>query len=407
MKIDYEKYDFSRSDLRNFLLLLSKEFKKRGLVPIPDGLILKKPQQVTVEHGNTSIDLVGIPFKKVFGRTKIFYYRIKLSEFADAYRVQLGTARFPIRMTINPNDEEMLENVKTILSKRTGVGKDHFVLTLKSKTENLQIFKFKFVIKPTEFTTEDEGLCLINDVEALIYVAEPNIKIQNGVAILGLEDQLTSNTLLSSNVLYESNEDRVEFHSTDGDYPSELRLGNLTYTPIYPGVIVNKQLRKTEGSRITGLITDDIKNFSVPGSASFSGGISNLSNDGTNFLFDIESGREALFSFNGSNGKKYIEHLKSNDQEVSNKTPIILDGLFSNTLSSAAPNSYIEVVTRKTSIISKEFSNTLSNNSLLESNSYSENVTQNRYSIKSLNINPVLISSNKLETSNSILIKTK
>ena len=114
-----------------------------------------------------------------------------------------------------------------------------------------------------------------------------------------------------------------------------------------------------------------------------------------------------LFSFNGSNGKKYIEHLKSNDQEISNKTPTILDGLFSNTLSSAAPNSYIEVVTRKTSIISKEFSNTLSNNSLLESNSYSENVTQNRYSIKSLNINPVLISSNKLETSNSILIKTK
>ena len=199
---------------------------------------------------------------------------------------------------------------------------------------------------------------------------------------------------MSSNVLYESNEDRVEFHSTDGDYPSELRLGNLTYTPIYPRVIVNKQLRKTEGSRITGLITDDIKNFSVPGSASFSGDISNLSNDGTNFLFDIESGREALFSFNGSNGKKYIEHLKSNDQEISNKTPTILDGLFSNTLSSAAPNSYIEVVTRKTSIISKEFSNTLSNNSLLESNSYSENVTQNRYSVKSLNINPDIFISN-------------
>ena len=103
-----------------------KNSKKRGLVLIPDGLILKKPQQVTVEHGNTSIDLVGIPFKKgIWQNKKYFYYRIKLSEFADAYRVQLGTARFPIRMTINPNDEEMLENVKTILSKRTGVGKDH------------------------------------------------------------------------------------------------------------------------------------------------------------------------------------------------------------------------------------------------------------------------------------------
>ena len=138
----YKQYNFQYSDLRNFLILLASEFKRRDLELIPDGLILKEPRAVDTEWGNTSVDLIGIPFKHVFGRTTVNYYRIKLSDFAREYRLQMGTPIFPMRLKRSEDQVAMEAAVASALEARIGISKLRFIVERVSRTEQLDTFSF-------------------------------------------------------------------------------------------------------------------------------------------------------------------------------------------------------------------------------------------------------------------------
>ena len=188
--------DWKKTDSENFSELLAQGFAERSMEYLPGGLVLKKPIPVEDKYGSSEIQVIGIPFKNVFGQTKFRYHRIKLSEFEAIYKQILGDELSPIRMDISGDDDDaVLEKTKDNLSKRLAILPQRFVLELVEKKmkapEKPQYkYKFYFSIPETDFTDKNNGLSIINDKDVFIYVENPNIKIENGHGSIEIDDAL-------------------------------------------------------------------------------------------------------------------------------------------------------------------------------------------------------------------------
>lgn len=226
-KANYRVYNFRTSDLRNFLSLISEEFKKRNMELIPDGLILKKPRDNHTDYGNTSIDVIGIPFKRVFGRTTLNYYRIKLSEFERKFAIQLGNINAPIRLKRPSDNEQFRLRVLKALSDRTGIPESLIVLKPEEIDASPSRFSFKFKIPVTDFTTEDEGLCLVNDKVIDIYVADPSVELHNNAAVIKHEDNIGIIGYTSSFSSFSNSADLKDVYSTNDLFPEEYKIKNI------------------------------------------------------------------------------------------------------------------------------------------------------------------------------------
>lgn len=325
----YKQYNFQHSDLRNFLILLASEFKRRDLELIPDGLILKEPRAVDTEWGNTSIDLIGIPFKHVFGRTTVHYYRIKLSEFAMEYRVQMGTPIFPIRLKRTENQAEMEEAVKTTLEARIGISKLRFAVERVSRTEQLDTFSFKFNIEPTEFTTADNGFCLINDDIQYVYVTDPNVKIQNGVAKVELEDKLSVFSVTNSSLSFINTSSAKRLTSKEEGYPEEFKISTIVRREWFPKAITNEVIFEGFGSvlnvTVPQFIMDSVSRIEVPSDASI---------DGNSIVMHIENGEERPIIFYTKYGKEFVFFLDSGAAKYTG--PNVIEPITINTSSNSS-----------------------------------------------------------------------
>lgn len=306
MSTVYKKYNFNTTDMRNFLIMLAEEFQKRGKELIPDGLILKHPKPFDNGFNNTYIDIIGIPFKKVYGRTRLYYRRIKLSEFADRYRVQLGTATFPIRLKKSDNEEVMKQRVKSEISKRTGVPHERFIIEKIADTNNLLTYSFKFEIQETEFSSKDSGLSLVNDKPVTIYVAEPNVEIQAGYVKIPAESIITQNPINSTLGIFLKPEDIRNITSLSELYPKQLKLADKRFTEIIPSPIENKVYKNGIAALFEATIPDDVlslmKNISVTAK--------DHAISGNKLKLTVRSGVTEYFRFEDQSGKQYSELIE-------------------------------------------------------------------------------------------------
>lgn len=355
----YKQYNFQHSDLRNFLILLASEFKKRDLELIPDGLILKEPRAIDTEWGNTSVDLIGIPFKHVFGRTTVHYYRIKLSEFAMEYRVQMGTPIFPMRLKRTENQAEMEEAVKTALEARIGISKLRFAVERVSRTEQLDTFSFKFNIEPTEFTTADNGFCLINDDIQYVYVTDPSVRIQNGVAKVELEDKLSVFSVTNSSLSFINTSSAKRLTSKEEGYPEEFKISTIVRREWFPKAITNEVIFEGFGSvlnvTVPQFIMDSVSRIEVPSDASI---------DGNSIVMHIENGEERPIIFYTKYGKEFVFFLDSGAAKYTG--PNVIEPISVNTSSNSSSGVSIrkyEVTVRKIRLIEDLYTSTAADSS--------------------------------------------
>ena len=343
----YKQYNFQHSDLRNFLILLASEFKRRDLELIPDGLILKEPRAIDTEWGNTSVDLIGIPFKHVFGRTTVNYYRIKLSDFAREYRIQMGTPIFPIRLKRSEDQVAMEAAVASALEARIGISKLRFIVERISRTEQLDTFSFKFKIEPTEFTTEDNGFCLINDEVQFVYATDPNVKIQNGIAKIELEDKISVTSVTNSSLSFINTNAKKKVSSKESGYPEEFRIPTIIRNEWFPKAISNEVIFEGFGSilniTIPQFIMDSVSRIEVPSDASL---------NGDRLTMHIENGEERPIVFYTKYGKEYTLFLDSGAAKYSG--PNVIEPISINTSSNSSSRISIrkyEVTVKKIRLI--------------------------------------------------------
>lgn len=269
--------DWKKTDVENFSELMARGFADRNMEYLPGGLVLKKPIQVEDVHGSSEIQVIGIPFKNVFGKTKFRYNRVKLSEFEYLNKQLMGDEFTPIRLKEVDNEETVLEETKKVLSKRLSILPQRFVLELiekqvKDSGDPKYKYKFYFNIPETDFTDKANGLSIINDKDVFVYVEKTNIKIENGQAIVIIEDMAESQKETSAGLV--SND---PYSSYSKILPAEYRLINTTVGEDFGAKPKNEILFKSPGGRFRGQISDDLKadltEISVTGNSTYNNGI--------------------------------------------------------------------------------------------------------------------------------------
>lgn len=268
--------DWKKTDVENFSELMARGFADRNMEYLPGGLVLKKPIQVEDVHGSSEIQVIGIPFKNVFGKTKFRYNRVKLSEFEYLNKQLMGDEFTPIRLKEVDNEETVLEETKKVLSKRLSILPQRFVLELiekqvKDSGDPKYKYKFYFNIPETDFTDKANGLSIINDKDVFVYVEKTNIKIENGQAIVIIEDMAESQKETSAGLV--SND---PYSSYSKILPAEYRLINTTVGEDFGAKPKNEILFKSPGGRFRGQISDDLKadltEISVTGNSTYNNG---------------------------------------------------------------------------------------------------------------------------------------
>lgn len=269
--------DWKKTDSENFSELMAQGFADRNMEYLPGGLVLKKPVLVEDELGSSEIQVIGIPFKNVFGKTKFRYNRVKLSDFEDANRRLIGDKISPIRLKEMKDDESVLTETKKVLSKRLSILPQRFILELVDKGltdsgDPRYKYKFYFDIPETDFTDKANGLSIINDKDVFVYVEKTNIKIENGQAILSIDD--TTESLGESVSGLVSND---PYSSYSKILPAEYRLINTTVGEDFGAKPKNEILFKSPGGRFRGQISEDLKadltEISVTGNSTYNNGI--------------------------------------------------------------------------------------------------------------------------------------
>lgn len=269
--------DWKKTDSENFSELMAQGFADRNMEYLPGGLVLKKPILVEDEHGSSEIQVIGIPFKNVFGKTKFRYNRIRLSDFEYDNKQLIGDKISPIRLKELNDDESVLVETKKVLSKRLSILPQRFVLELiekelKDSGEPRYKYKFYFNIPETDFTDKENGLSIINDKDVFVYVEKTNIKIENGQAILSIDDIAESLRESSSGLVVND-----PYGSYSKILPAEYRLINTTVGEDFGSKPKNEILFKSPGGRFRGQISDDLKadltEISVTGNSTYNNGI--------------------------------------------------------------------------------------------------------------------------------------
>lgn len=267
--------DWKKTDSENFSDLLAKGFADRNMEYLPGGLVLKKPTFVEDPLGTSQIQVIGIPFQNVFGSTKFRYFRVKLSEFERIYRQLLGSETSPIRMRFKPTDQGVLEDTKTVLSKRLSILPQRFILELSEKKQkdpdnpdSIQyVFKFYFSIPETDYQDKTHGLSIINDKDVFIYVEKPNIIVENGRGIIPIDDKLESHQSHTTALIGQS------FSNFSSLIPTEYKLENVAIGEDFGIEPVNQILWKSPGGKLTGNIPqrlkDDLLKMSITGDSSY------------------------------------------------------------------------------------------------------------------------------------------
>lgn len=269
--------DWKKTDSENFSELMAQGFADRNMEYLPGGLVLKKPILVEDELGSSEIQVIGIPFKNVFGKTKFRYNRVKLSEFEDANKQFMGDKISPIRLKEMNDDESVLTETKKVLSKRLSILPQRFILELVEKGltnsgDPRYKYKFYFDIPETDFTDKENGLSIINDKDVFVYVEKTNVKIENGQAILSIDD--TTESLRESSSGLVAND---PYSSYSKILPAEYRLINTTVGEDFGAKPKNEILFKSPGGRFRGQISEDLKadltEISVTGNSTHNNGI--------------------------------------------------------------------------------------------------------------------------------------
>lgn len=269
--------DWKKTDSENFSELMAQGFADRNMEYLPGGLVLKKPVLVEDNIGSSEIQVIGIPFKNVFGKTKFRYNRVKLSDFEYDNKQFMGDKISPIRLKEINDDESVLAETKKVLSKRLSILPQRFILELVEKELNNSgdpryKYKFYFDIPETDFTDKENGLSIINDKDVFVYVEKTNIKIENGQAILSIDD--TTESLGESVSGLVSND---PYSSYSRILPAEYRLINITIGEDFGTKPKNEILFKSPGGRFRGQISEDLKadsvEISVAGNSTYNGEI--------------------------------------------------------------------------------------------------------------------------------------
>jgi hypothetical protein len=252
--------DWKKTDVENFSELMAQGFADRNMEYLPGGLVLKRPKFVEDKYGSSEIQVIGIPFKNVFGQTKFRYHRVTLSGFEAVYRQLLGDEISPIRIEIKDNnDDKVLEDAKKVLAKRLAILPQRFVLELvekkmKGPDKPQYKYKFYFSIPETDFTDKVNGLSIINDKDVFIYVEKPNIKIEAGQGIIPIEDTLVTLQGSSSSSFV-----RDPYSSYSDILPVEYKLIDTTIGEDFGENPVNQILYKSPGGKFRGRISPDLK----------------------------------------------------------------------------------------------------------------------------------------------------
>ena len=269
--------DWKKTDSENFSDLLAEGFADRNIEYLPGGLVLKKPILVNDKYGSSEIHIIGIPFKDVFGQTRLRYHRIKLSEFEAVYTQILGNETSPIRMEIEGDDNKILNDTKKILSKRLSILPQRFVLEQVEKKrigrDRLRYkYRFYFSIPETDFTDKTRGLSIINDKDVFVYVESPNIKIKNGQGVIPIDDTLSTVYESSSSVFV-----RDPYSSYSDAFPKEYKLVDITIGEDFGLNPINQILYKSPGGKFKGRISEDLKadfsEISVTGDSKYKDGV--------------------------------------------------------------------------------------------------------------------------------------
>lgn len=223
------KYNFQYDDTRNFLILLGNHLKSEGLELIPSGFILKQPEIFVTDQTNVTIDVIGIPFRNVYNRVKMYYHRVTLSEFYALNKLKMGTINRPIRIEYTGDKAGFIAAVKKKVAENLKIPETRFKLEEADFNIKPKALKFKFTILPSEFTTEDEGLCLHNDFDCYIYVDDPNIKIENGFGKIDIETHILARKIYDNSIPYSIN---TSFGKTELS-----NINNLLPDYLYPEFI--------------------------------------------------------------------------------------------------------------------------------------------------------------------------
>lgn len=223
------KYNFQYDDTRNFLILLGNHLKSEGLELIPSGFILKQPEIFITDQTNVTIDVIGIPFRNVYNRVKMYYHRVTLSEFYALNKLKMGTLNRPIRIEYTGDKAGFISAVKKKVADNLKIPETRFKLEEADFNIKPKALKFKFTILPSEFTTEDEGLCLHNDFDCYIYVDDPNIKIENGFGKIDIETHILARKIYENSIPYSIN---TSFGKTELS-----NINNLLPDYLYPEFI--------------------------------------------------------------------------------------------------------------------------------------------------------------------------
>lgn len=252
--------DWKKTDVENFSELMAQGFADRNMEYLPGGLVLKRPKFVEDKYGSSEIQVIGIPFKNVFGQTKFRYHRVTLSGFEAVYRQLLGDETSPIRIEMQDNnDDKVLEDTKKVLAKRLAILPQRFVLELvekkmKGPDKPQYKYKFYFSIPETDFTDKTNGLSIINDKDVFVYVEKPNIKIESGQGLIPIEDTLVTLQEPSSSVFI-----RDPYSSYSDILPVEYKLIETTIGEDFGDDPVNQILYKSPGGKFRGRISPDLK----------------------------------------------------------------------------------------------------------------------------------------------------
>lgn len=183
MKFNWLSTDLKDPDLKNFLVLFAKHLQKNDVYLIPNGFILKQPEEFITEKSNTVIDIIGVPFRNVVGRRKFYYNRIYISAFYNKHKFKMGTRNRPLQLNYTGDDTSYLNAIKKRIASVTNTQEDLFKLEIAELIpySNVRRIKIKFNIKPLEFKTEESGLSLYNDSDVYIYVKDRTV---NPIGIL-------------------------------------------------------------------------------------------------------------------------------------------------------------------------------------------------------------------------------
>lgn len=270
--------DWKKTDNENFSELMAQGFAERNMEYLPGGLVLKRPKPVDDKYGSTEIQVIGIPFRNVFGQTKFRYHRVTLSGFEQTYKQLLGSEISPIRIEIDgSSDEKVMEDTKKFLAKRLDILPQRFILELvekRLKENNKPQYKYKFYfsIPESNFTDATAGLSIINDKDAYIYVEGPNIRIENGQGVIQMDD-MTSVLRGTESSVYHAD----PYNSNAAPFPREYNLIEPKIGEDFGISPENKILYEPPGGIFIAKVGQDLlahaSEISVTGNSTYKNGI--------------------------------------------------------------------------------------------------------------------------------------